>query len=83
MKKDNITFATIITLCAFIYGLIIYWAFKDDQVCDTLVRFNDGTQMEAKNVHSYNNGMSSIELCTGEILRTPSLNIKTIEELKK
>ena len=48
-----------------------------------MVRFNDGTQVEAKDVRSYDNGMTTITTCTDECLRTPTLNIKMVEELKK
>lgn len=73
----------IITLTALVYGMIIYLAFKKGDVCDKLVRFNDGTQIEAKDVRSYDNGMTTIKTCTDDILRTPTLNIKMVEELKK
>jgi hypothetical protein len=81
--KDHQNFIFLFIVSFIIYGTIIYLSIEDEKVCDELVTFQDGTQIEATTVKSYNNGMTNIKLCTGEILRTPSLNIKTIEELKK
>jgi hypothetical protein len=73
----------VVILSGLIYGGILYLAFKKGDVCDKLVRFNDGTQIEAKDVRSHDNGMTTIITCTDESLRTPTLNIKVVEELKK
>ena len=73
----------IIGLTVLVYGGIMYLAFNKNNTCDKLVRFNDGTQVEAKNVRSSDNGMTTIKTCTDDVLRTPTLNIKMVEELKK
>ena len=44
---------------------------------------NDGTQIEATRVASYNNGMSTIKMCGGEWLDTPTLNIKMVKHIEK
>ena len=73
----------VIILSGLIYGGIMYMAFNKNNTCDKLVRFNDGTQIEVKDVSSGDNGMTVIKTCTDDILRTPTLNIKMVEELKK
>ena len=72
-----------IMLSVLVYGGILYLSLRDRKVCDQMVRLNDGTQYEATQVLSYSSGMTSIRLCTGEVLRTPTINIKMVEELKK
>lgn len=62
---------------------IIYLSIKKRNVCDEIVTFNDGTQYEVIEVLSYRNGMSTIKLCNGHVFRTPTLNIKMVEELNK
>jgi hypothetical protein len=44
---------------------------------------DDGTQIEATYVASYNNGMSTIKMCGGEWLDTPTLNIKMVKYIEK
>ena len=83
MIRNLSTVFFIITLTALVYGGILYLIFDKNNVCNKMVRFNDGTQVEAKDVSSYNNGMTTIITCTDECLRTPTLNIKMVEELKK
>ena len=83
MIRNLKTVFFIIGLTVLVYGGILYLAFDKNNLCDKMVRFNDGTQVEAKNVCSYDNGMTTITTCTDEVLRTPTLNIKMVEELKK
>lgn len=83
MIRNFGTLFFVIILSGLIYGGILYLSFKKGDVCDKLVRFNDGTQVEAKDVRSYHNGMTTITNCTDDVLRTPTLNIKMVEELKK
>jgi hypothetical protein len=73
----------VIIFTSLVYGGILYLSLKESKVCDQMVRLNDGTQYEATQVLSYSSGMTSIRLCTGEVLRTPTVNIKMVEELKK
>lgn len=83
MIRNLSTVFFVIILSGLIYGGIIYLAFNKNNTCDKLVRFNDGTQVEAKDVRSHDNGMTTIKTCTDDVLRTPTLNIKMVEELKK
>ncbi len=73
----------VIIIFGLYFGWFIKMVLKDNKVCDQMVRLNDGTQYEATQVLSYSSGMTSIRLCTGEVLRTPTINIKMVEELKK
>jgi len=83
MIRDFGQIFLMISFTGLFFGGIIYFGLKKDNVCDNLVRFNDGTQIEAKDVSSGDNGMTVIKTCTDDILRTPTLNIKMVEELKK
>lgn len=82
IRNLGLVFFTIM-LSVLVYGGILYLSLRDRKVCDQIVRLNDGTQYEATQVLSYSSGMISIRLCTGEVLRTPTINIKMVEELKK
>jgi hypothetical protein len=66
-----------------ICGLLTYIIDEEDKVCDELVIMHDGTQIEATHVASYNNGMSTIKMCGGEWLDTPTLNIKMVKYIEK
>jgi hypothetical protein len=83
MTRDFWQIFLMISFTGLLFGGIIYFALKKNNVCDKLVRFNDGTQVEAKDVRSHDNGMTTITTCTDDVLRTPTLNIKMVEELKK
>lgn len=83
MTRDFWQIFLMISFTGLLFGGIIYFALKKNNVCDKLVRFNDGTQIEAKDVRSHDNGMTTITTCTDDVLRTPTLNIKMVEELKK
>ena len=83
MIRDFWQIFLMISFTGLVFGGIIYFGFKKNDVCDKLVRFNDGTQIEAKDVRSRDNGMTTIKTCTDDVLRTPTLNIKMVEELKK
>ena len=83
MTRDFWQIFLMISFTGLLFGGIIYFALKKNNVCDKLVRFNDGTQVEAKDVRSHDNGMTTITTCTDDVLRTPTLNIKMVEELNK
>jgi hypothetical protein len=55
----------------------------NDKTCDELVIMNDGSQIEATEVTSYENGMSTIEMCDDTQMRTPTINIKFIKHIEK
>lgn len=73
----------LVVISLLLSGAIIYLSIKKRSVCDEIVTFNDGTQYEVIEVLSYRNGMTTIKLCNGHVFRTPTLNIKMVEELKK
>ena len=52
-----------IILTFLLSGGIIYYSIKKDKVCDELVILNDGSQIEATQVISYESGMSTIKMC--------------------
>jgi len=61
--------------------VIIYFGYKGDTSCDELVTLNNEVKIEAIYVNSYNNGMTTIKTCDGDIIRMPSINIKMVEVL--
>ena len=63
--------------------LIIYFGFKKDNVCDELVILNDGSQIEATDVLSYESGISTIKMCNGQWMYTPTINIKMVKPIEK
>jgi hypothetical protein len=63
--------------------LMMYLSFKNGKTCDELVIMNDGSQIEATEVTSYDNGMSTIKMCGGEWMDTPTLNIKMVKPNNK
>jgi hypothetical protein len=73
----------IIVLSGIIYGGIIYLSFRKDSVCDELVILNDGSQIEATNVSSHESGMSTIKMCDGQWMDTPTVNIKMVKPIEK
>jgi hypothetical protein len=42
---------------------------------------NDGSQIEATEVVSYRSGMSTIKMCGGTWLDTPTVNIKMVKPI--
>ena len=81
-KNFNILILVVI-LSGLIYGGIIYYTIQDSKICDELVILNDGSQIEATNVSSYRNGMSTINMCNGQWVNTPTINIKMVKPLNK
>ncbi len=53
----------------------------NNKTCDELVIMNDGSQIEATDVTSYENGMSTIKMCDDTQMRTPTINIKFIKHI--
>jgi hypothetical protein len=82
VRKFSIIAILVISI-VLVYGLLTYTIGEEDKVCDELVIMNDGTQIEATHVASYNNGMSTIKMCGGEWLDTPTLNIKMVKYIEK
>lgn len=82
IRKFSIIAILVISI-VLVYGLLTYTIGEEDKVCNELVIMNDGTQIEATRVASYNNGMSTIKMCGGEWLDTPTLNIKMVKHIEK
>ena len=83
MMRNFSTIITVVLLTGLAYGIMIYLSFEDDKVCDELVIMNDGSQIEAASVSSYENGMSVIKTCKGEQMDTPTINIKMVKHIEK
>ena len=75
----------IVTICVIIISTlgVIHWQIKESEICDELVIMNDGSQIEATEVTSYENGMSTIKMCDDTQMRTPTINIKFIKHIEK
>ena len=82
MIRNFSTVLMIIGITLVLYGIIFYWSVEDNKICDELVIMNDGSQIEATEVNTYENGMSGICQCNGEYVRIPTVNIKMIKEIK-
>lgn len=65
------------------YGIIVYIKLEEDKICDELVMMNDGSQIEATEVNTYDNGMSYIQQCNGEDVEIPTINIKMVKHIEK
>ena len=73
----------VIIITGLLYSGIIYYSIQNDKVCDELVILNDGSQIEATSVSSYENGMSTIKMCNGQWMDTPTVNIKMVKPIEK
>jgi hypothetical protein len=73
----------VIIITGLLYGGVVYYSFKSDKVCDELVILNDGSQIEATEVLSYESGMSTIKMCNGQWMDTPTINIKMVKPIEK
>jgi hypothetical protein len=83
MIRENIGIFLMISFTGLVFGGIIYFGFKKDNVCDELVILNDGSQIEATDVLSYESGMSTIKMCNGQWMDTPTINIKMVKPIEK
>jgi hypothetical protein len=83
MVRNFIIIAVLVVSVGLLCGLLTYIIDEEDKVCNELVIMNDGTQIEAIQVASYNNGMSSIQMCGGEWIDIPTLNIKMVKHIEK
>jgi hypothetical protein len=80
----NFSFVIFVVLFAGLFGgVIAYLSYLENKVCDELVIINDGTQIEATQVSSYENGMSDIRQCDGNKVRIPTISIKMIKQIQK
>ena len=72
-----------IILTSVLFIGLIYYSIKKDNTCDELVILNDGSQIEATQVLSYESGMSTIKMCNGQWMDTPTVNIKMVKPIDK
>ena len=54
---------------------ILYFSHKEDTECDQVVFLEGELSMDVRGVDSYDNGMSTIDLCDGKTLRVPTSRI--------
>ena len=80
MRHNDIILMIVITFL--LAGGISYFSFKESKVCDELVILNDGSQIEATEVLSYESGMSTIKMCNGQWMDTPTINIKMVKPIE-
>jgi hypothetical protein len=73
----------VVILTILISALVVIYSIKKDKVCDELVTLNDGSQIEATDVLSRKSGMSTIKMCNGQWMDTPTVNIKMIKPIEK
>ena len=83
MVRKNIGIILMIILTSVLFSGLIYYSIKKDNVCDELVILNDGSQIEAKQVLSYESGMSTIKMCNGQWMDIPTVNIKMVKPIEK
>ena len=72
-----------IILTSVLFSWFVYISFQNDKVCDELVILNDGSQIEATQVLSHESGMSTIKMCNGQWIDTPTVNIKMVKPIEK
>ena len=78
---ENYRNAIIIVLgIALTYIPIVYLIKQDKMQCDEVVFLEGELSMDVREVNSYDNGMSTIHLCNGRLLRVPTKRIIKIVE---
>jgi hypothetical protein len=83
MIRRSIGIILLIILTSVTFGFFVYHLIQNDKVCDELVILNDGSQIEATQVISYESGMSSIKMCNGQWMDIPTVNIKMVKPIEK
>ena len=83
MIRKNIGIFLMIVLTFVLTVGILYYSIQNDKVCDELVILNDGSEIEATEVLSYESGMSTIKMCNGQWMDTPTVNIKMVKPIEK
>ena len=83
MIRKSIGIILLIILTSVTFGFFVYHLIQNDKVCDELVILNDGSQIEATQVISYESGMSTIKMCNGQWMDTPTVNIKMVKPIEK
>jgi hypothetical protein len=54
---------------------LVYLSHKEDTECDQVIFLEGELSIDIRYVDSYDNGMSTIRLCDGKILRVPTSRI--------
>ena len=73
---ENFRNAILIVLgIALMYVPIVYFFEQDKMQCDQVVFLEGEMSMDVREVNSYDNGMSTIHLCDGRLLRVPTKRI--------
>lgn len=57
------------------YGPIVYFAEQESMQCDEVVFLEGELSIDVREVNSHDNGMSTIYLCDGKLLRVPTRRI--------
>jgi hypothetical protein len=83
MIRRSIGIILLIILTSVTFGFFVYHLIQNDKVCDELVILNDGSQIEATQVISYESGMSTIKMCNGQWMDIPTVNIKMVKPSEK
>jgi hypothetical protein len=83
MIRRSIGIFLLMILTSVTFGFFVYYSIQNDKVCDELVILNDGSQIEATQVLSYESGMSTIKMCNGQWMDTPTVNIKMVKPIEK
>jgi len=58
---------------------VVYVIIKHDLKCDEHVILDDGSEYDCRNVSSFSNGMSTINLCNGNRFTVPTNRIKIVK----
>jgi len=64
-----------IALCILVYGPIVYFSRKESLECDQVVFLEGEMSLDIRDVSSFENGMSHIELCDGTTMEVPTSRI--------
>ncbi len=83
MIRKSIGIILLIIITSVTFGFFLYYSIKKDKACDELVILNDGSQIEATDVLSYESGMSTIKMCNGQWMDTPTINIKMVKPIEE
>lgn len=73
---ENFRNAILIVLgISLMYAPIIYFSKQEKMQCDEAVFLEGELSIDAREVDSYDNGMSTIHLCDGRVLQVPTKRI--------
>jgi len=74
MVSKYIPFIVVPVLIAFAIGAIV-GTVKEKTDCDQVIFLEGELSTDVRGVYSYDNGMSSIDLCDGKTVRVPTRRI--------